>query len=314
MSKQTTAIVFPGQGSQIVGMGKDLFENFNTAKEVFNEVDDILSLNLSQIIFEGPAEDLTRTQNTQPALMAVSIALTQVMEKEFGKKIGDLCSFVAGHSLGEYSALCASGSISLAQTAKLLQIRGNSMAACGEKTEGSMAAILGVEIDIAKEIVAAAAQDEICQIANDNSIGQIVISGSKSAILRAIEIAKSKGAKRAIELPVSGAFHSALMADAQIKMKEALSETEFKAPQIPLIANVKASEVSNPEEIKDLLTSQITGSVRWRETMLYLQNKGVKEVIEIGSGKVLSGLVSRTCKEMTGKSIRNLEDIKVFCS
>ncbi|MFT6077519.1 MAG: [acyl-carrier-protein] S-malonyltransferase [Myxococcota bacterium] len=314
MSKQTTAIVFPGQGSQIVGMGKDLFDNFSVAKEIFNEVDDILSFNLSKIIFEGPAEELTKTQNTQASLMAVSIAITQVLEKEFGKKLGDLCSFVAGHSLGEYSALCASGSISLSQTAKLLQIRGNSMADCGTKTAGSMAAILGVEIAVAKQIVLEAAQGEVCQIANDNSVGQIVISGSKSAILRAIDIAKSKGAKRAIELPVSGAFHSALMGDAQIKMKEALAGTEFKSPNIPLIANVTAREVSNPEEIKDLLASQITGSVRWRETMIYLESKGIKEVIEIGSGKVLSGLVARTCKEMTGKSIKNLEDIKDFCA
>ena len=310
MTKQTTAIVFPGQGSQIVGMGKDIYDNFKVAKDVFNEVDEILSQKLSKIIFEGPAEELTKTQNTQPALMAVSIALTRVLENEFGQKLTDLANFTAGHSLGEYSALCAAGSISLSQTAKLLQIRGNSMAACGEKTTGSMAAILGVEIDVAQQIVNEARGSDILQIANDNSVGQIVISGSKTAIARALEIAKAKGAKRAIELPVSGAFHSDLMKDAEAKMQEALAAVEFKTPQIPLIANVTASEVSKPEEIKSLLVQQITGSVRWRETMLYLESKGIKQIIEIGSGKVLSGLVSRTCKEMSSTSIQNLADIK----
>jgi len=311
-NKNTTAIVFPGQGSQIVGMGKDLYNNFVSAKQVFETVDEILGYKLSTIIFEGSNEELTKTQNTQPALMAVSVALVEVLEKEFGKKIIDLCSFVAGHSLGEYSALCAAGSISLKTTAKLLQVRGNAMANCGSKTVGSMAAILGVEVDVASLIANEAAGDEVCQIANDNSVGQIVISGSKSAILRAIEIAKSKGAKRAIELPVSGAFHSALMLDAENEMRSALTKAEIKTPAIPLIANVTAKEVSNPEEIKELLAKQITGSVRWRETMLYLESKGIKEVIEIGSGKVLAGLVGRTCKDMTSKSIQSLADIKLF--
>ncbi|MCE3254915.1 MAG: fabD [Rickettsiaceae bacterium] len=309
-NKNATAIVFPGQGSQVVGMGKDLYENFVCAKQVFTTVDEILGVKLSQIMFDGPAEELTKTENTQPALMAVSIALVEVLEKEFGKKITDLCSFVAGHSLGEYSALCAAGAISLEETAKLLQIRGNAMANCGKQTQGSMAAILGVEIDVAKAIADEAKQDEICQIANDNSVGQVVISGSKTAILRAIEIAKSKGAKRAIELPVSGAFHSALMQNAESEMRSALAKANIKSPQVTLVANVTASEVSNPEEIRELLAKQITGSVRWRETMLYLESKGVKEVIEIGSGKVLAGLVGRTCKDMTSKSIGNSQDIK----
>ncbi len=311
-NKNITALVFPGQGSQVVGMGKDLYDNFASAKKVFTTVDEILGYKLSTIMFEGPSEELTKTQNTQPALMAVSVALVEVLEKEFDKKITDLCSFVAGHSLGEYSALCASGSISLSQTAKLLQTRGSAMANCGIKTSGSMAAILGVEVEVANTIAAEAAQGEVCQVANDNSVGQIVISGSKSAILRALEIAKSKGAKRAIELPVSGAFHSALMLGAEIEMRNALIKAEIKTPTIPLIANVTANEVSNPEEIKELLAKQITGSVRWRETMLYLEAKGVREIIEIGSGKVLSGLVGRTCKDITTKTIQNLEDIKSF--
>lgn len=312
MTKNTTAIVFPGQGSQAVGMGKDLYENFASAKQVFEKVDQVLGYKLSQIMFEGPAEELTKTQNTQPALMALSIALVEVLEKEFGKKIVDLCGFVAGHSLGEYSALCASGAISLEETAKLLQIRGNAMANCGAKTVGSMAAILGVEIDVAQAIAAEAAQGDICQVANDNSVGQIVISGSKTAILRALEIAKSKGAKRAIELPVSGAFHSALMADAEIEMRNALATAKIKTPNIAVIANVTANQVANPEEIKELLARQITGSVRWRETMLCLENKGVKQIIEIGSGKVLSGLVGRTCSNITSKSIQNIADLQAF--
>ncbi len=310
--KEKTAIVFPGQGSQAVGMGKDLSDNFACAREVFQKVDDILKVNLSKIMFEGPADELTKTENTQPALMAVSIALVEVLEKEFGKKFEDLCAFTAGHSLGEYSALCAAKALTLEETAKLLQIRGSEMAKCGQNTQGAMAAILGVDIEVAKEIAAEAAQGEICQVANDNSVGQIVISGSKTAIDRAINLAKEKGAKRALALPVSGAFHSALMVDAQVKMKEALANSEVNSPIVPVVANVTANIVSGPEEIRDLLSQQITGSVRWRETMLFLESKGVEEIIEIGSGKVLAGLVGRTCKNITSRSIQNSEDLKSF--
>lgn len=309
-----TALVFPGQGSQNVGMGKDLYENFAVAREVFEKVDDILQVNLSKIMFEGPADLLTKTENTQPALMAVSIALVTVLEKEFGKKIGDLCSFVAGHSLGEYSALCAAKSITLEETAKLLQVRGLEMAKCGEKTAGAMAAILGVEIDVAEAIAAEAAQGEVCQVANDNSVGQVVISGSKTAIDRAIEIAKTKGAKRALALPVSGAFHSALMLEAQEKMKIALSAADIKTPVVGVVANVTANLVSEPNQIRDLLAKQITGSVKWRETMLFLASQEVEEVIEIGSGKVLSGLVGRTCQNLKSRSIQSYEDLKNFVS
>jgi len=309
-----TAIVFPGQGSQAIGMGKDLYENFATAKEVFQKTDEILGVNLSKIMFEGPSDELTKTENTQPALMAVSIALISVLEKDFGKKFSDLCALTAGHSLGEYSALCAAKAISLEETAKLLQVRGREMAKCGEKTQGAMAAILGVEIDVAEAIAREAAQGEVCQVANDNSVGQIVISGSKSAIDRAIEIAKTKGAKRAIALPVSGAFHSALMLDAQNAMKVALAKAEIKTPIVPVVANVTAQIVSNPDEIRDLLAKQITGSVRWRETMLFMASQGVEEIIEIGSGKVLAGLVGRTCPNLKSRSIQNLEDLKNFVS
>ena len=312
--KSNTAIVFPGQGSQTVGMGKDLSENFSSAKEVFQQVDDILKVNLSKIIFEGPSGELTKTENTQPALMAVSIALITVLEKEFGKKFEDLCSFTAGHSLGEYSALCAANSITLEETAKLLQVRGREMAKCGSESEGAMAAVLGVDIEVAKAIASEAAGDEVCQVANDNSVGQVVISGSKNAINRAIEIAKSKGARRALALPVSGAFHSSLMLGAQNIMKETLASAEIKTPIIPVVANVTANIVSDANEVRQLLADQITGSVRWRETMLFLESKGVENIIEIGSGKVLAGLVGRTCKNLKSRSIQNLEDIKEFCS
>jgi [acyl-carrier-protein] S-malonyltransferase len=307
-----TALVFPGQGSQVVGMGKDLFENFAAAREVFQKTDEILGINLSKIMFEGPSEELTKTENTQPALMAVSIALTTVLEKEFGKKIEDICSFVAGHSLGEYSALCAAKAISLEETAKLLQVRGREMAKCGEKSQGAMAAILGVEIEVAEAIASEAAQGDVCQVANDNSVGQVVISGSKAAIDRALEIAKAKGAKRAIALPVSGAFHCALMLDAQNQMKIALEKAEIKSPLIPVVANVTANLVTDPNEIRDLLTRQITGAVKWRETMLFMASSGVEEIIEIGSGKVLAGLVGRTCPNMKSRSIQNSEDLKAF--
>lgn len=310
--KNKTAIVFPGQGSQVVGMGKDLFENFATARNVFKAIDEILKVDLSKIMFEGPQEILTKTENTQPALMAVSVAIIEVLEKDFGKKFDQICSLTAGHSLGEYSALCASKALSLEDTAKLLQIRGSSMAQCGEKNAGAMCAILGVEIDIAHEIAKEASQNEVCQVANDNSVGQIVLSGSKNAIERAVEIAKSKGAKRAIILPVSGAFHSTLMLEAQEKMTNALTQIKISKPIVPIVANVSANIEVDSLNIKNLLIQQITGSVRWRETMLCFEKNGIEEVIEIGAGKVLSGLVSRTCPNLKSSSVQNVEDLKNF--
>jgi len=309
-----TALVFPGQGSQFVGMGKDLYENFSCAKEVFQTVDDVLSVKLSDIMFNGPVEELTKTHNTQPALMAVSVAVMRVLEKEFGKKIEDLCDFAAGHSLGEYSALCAAGAISLEDTAKLLQVRGNAMFKCGEKTSGAMAAILGVEIEVAQKIAEEAAQGEICQVANDNSVGQVVISGSKSAIERSLIIAKENGAKRAIALPVSGAFHSELMKDAEAEMKEVLASVEVKKPKVAIAANVVANFVSDENEIKELLLKQITSSVRWRETMLLFAKNDVTNIVEIGSGKVLAGLVGRTCKGIETRSVGDVEAIKNYLS
>ena len=310
--KNKIAIVFPGQGSQVVGMGKDLYENFDSAKKVFKKVDEILGVNLTKIMFEGPQEELTKTENTQPALMAVSVALIEILEKDFGKNFQDLCALTAGHSLGEYSALCASKALSLEDTAKLLQIRGSEMAKCGQQTSGAMCAILGVEIDVAKEIAQEASNGDICQVANDNSVGQIVLSGSKIAIERALEIAKTKGAKRAILLPVSGAFHSLLMKEAQEKMTQALAQITINQPRVPLVANVSAQIAKDGLQIKNLLIEQITGSVRWRETMLCFEQNGIEEVIEFGAGKVLSGLVSRTCPNLKSRSIQNSEDLKNF--
>lgn len=309
-----TALIFPGQGSQFVGMGKDLYENFKSAKEVFQKVDEVLKFKLSNIIFEGPSEELTQTQNTQPALMAVSIALIEILEKEFGKKVQDMCEFVAGHSLGEYSALCAAKSITLEETARLLQIRGSEMAKCGAKTEGAMAAIIGAEIQVVEEIAKEASKYGVCQVANDNSVGQVVLSGTKEAVEKALIIAKEKGVKRALMLPVSGAFHSELMKDAALAMKDSLANAKIQKPIVPLIANVVANKVVDENEIRNFLEKQITASVKWRETMLFFEKNGVNQVIEIGAGKVLTGLASRTCKDISTISIQNVEDLKKFIS
>ena len=309
-----TAIIFPGQGSQMVGMGKDLNENFSIAKDVFAEVDNVLKYNLSNIMFDGSIDELSQTQNTQPALMAVSIALIRILQKELDKNFDELCEVTAGHSLGEYSALCSANSFSLEQTAHLLKIRGNAMAKCAKKTQGAMAAILGLDIDIAKEIVKKAAQDQICHLANDNSNSQIVISGQKEAIDRAMILAKEHGAKRAIMLPVSGAFHSPLMFDAQEEMAQALSDMGIKDPIVPIIANVTANKVTDSNLIPDLLVRQVTGSVRWRETLLFMQNNNIERLIEIGSGKVLCGLAAKTCPDIATISIQNYNDLKDFIS
>lgn len=311
---QKTALIFPGQGSQVVGMGKDLFNNFESAKAVFRQVDEVLKRPLSQIMFEGPSEELTKTENAQPALMAVSMAIINVLERDFGKNINDLCAVVAGHSLGEYSALCAAKAITLTQACELLETRGRSMSQCGEKNPGLMAAVLGSDLATIEKLITQTIGDtnEICQIANDNSSGQVVISGSKSAIERSVEIAKGLGIKRVILLPVSGAFHSKLMDSAAKIMEEKLLVTEIKTPLVPLISNVSASLVSDPSLIRTNLIAQITGQVRWRETMLALEEMKIENAIEVGSGRVLSGLASKTVPSIKTKSIADAKDIETF--
>ncbi len=306
------ALVYPGQGSQFVGMGKEIFDSFQVARDIFAEIDDALNEKLSKLIFEGPIEDLTLTQNTQPALMAVSIAIQKVIEKESGKQIADLCSYVAGHSLGEYSALCAAGSISIADTARLLRIRGNAMIQAVPAGQGGMAALLGVDFEKAAEIAKFASSEGACQAANDNGGGQVVISGVMAAIDKAVASASQFGVKRAVKLPVSAPFHSTLMQPAAIAMQEALAEVKVYAPKVPLIANVTAQEVLNPDEIRDLLVKQVTGMVRWRESVTELKNKGVGRIIEIGAGKVLSGLVKRIEAEVETVSIQTPADVESF--
>ena len=293
-----TALLFPGQGSQTVGMGKELADNFASAREVFDEVDSALSQKLSGIIFEGAQETLTLTENAQPAIMATSIAAIRVLQKEFGFDVAKEAAFVAGHSLGEYSALCAAGSLSLADTARLLRIRGQAMQKAVPAGQGAMAALIGADFAQAQVVAKEAAQGDVCSVANDNAPGQVVISGHKTAIDRAILIAKEKGIKRAILLEVSAPFHCALMQPAASVMAEALFQVTWNAPCVPVVANVIASAESNPEKLRELLVEQVTGVVRWRESIHYLKAQGVSRIIEIGAGKILSGMVKRTEPEI----------------
>lgn len=305
------AFVFPGQGSQFVGMGKDLADAFPIARAVFEEVDDALSQKLSKIMFEGPDTDLNMTENTQPALMAVSVAVARVLE-DAKPGILKTAKYVAGHSLGEYSALTAAGTFTLADAARLLKTRGQAMQKAVPVGMGAMAAILGLEIDAVTAIAKEASGAEIVAAANDNSYGQIVVSGHKAAVEKAIALATEKGAKRAILLPVSAPFHCSLMQPAADVMKDALAAVEAKAPALPLIANVIATEVTDPARIKQLLVEQVTGMVRWRESVLYMKSHGVAETIELGAGKVLSGLTKRIDGDMSGKSIGTPADIEAF--
>ncbi len=291
------AFIFPGQGSQAVGMGRELGEAFASAREVFQEIDDALGQKLSKLMWEGPQEDLTLTENAQPAIMAVSLAVMRTLEKEGGFKLADKAAFVAGHSLGEYSALAAAGSFTISDAARLLKRRGLAMQRAVPVGVGAMAALLGVEFDVASEIAKEAAQGEVCEAANDNGGGQVVISGVKAAVERAIEIAKTRGAKRSMLLPVSAPFHCALMQPAADEMAEALAQVEIKAPSVPLVANVTASRVADPATIRDLLVRQVTGMVRWRESVLYMESQDVSRYVEVGAGKALSGMVKRIAQE-----------------
>jgi len=304
----TLAVTFPGQGSQAVGMGASLIEDSLAAKAVFDEVDEALGEKLSATILEGPEETLTLTANAQPALMAVSIAALRAMEEK-GFSLKDNASYVAGHSLGEYSALCAAGTFSVADTARLLRIRGNAMQAAVPVGEGAMAAIIGLDHADVEAICADASSEGSCQIANDNGGGQLVISGSKAAVKKAADAAKEKGAKRALLLPVSAPFHSTLMAPAADAMAEALVEVEMNAPCVPLVANVLAAPISDADEIRTRLVEQVTGQVRWRETIEWMGNNGVTQLMEVGSGKVLSGLARRINRDLSSCAVGNVDDI-----
>lgn len=306
------AFTFPGQGSQSVGMGKALADAFPVARAVFDEIDAALGQKLTAVIWDGPENDLTLTENAQPALMAVSLAAFRVLQDEAGLDLKKHASFVAGHSLGEYSALAASGALTIADTARLLRIRGRAMQAATPVGTGAMAALLGLDYEQAVAVAAEAAQGDVCQAANDNAPGQVVISGTKAAVERAVEIAKGRGAKRAILLPVSAPFHCALMQPAAEAMAEALEKVAIAAPAVPLVANVLAQPILDPSEIRRRLVQQVTGTVRWRESVEYLAGTGVTKLVEVGSGKVLSGLVRRIASGVEAVSIGTPDDVTAF--
>ena len=305
----TAAFTFPGQGSQAVGMGKALAETFPAARAVFDEVDDALGEKLSTVIWEGPADALQLTENTQPALMAMSLATLRVLETEAGIDLARDAAFVAGHSLGEYSALAAARSLSIADTARLLRIRGTAMQKATPVGVGAMAALLGLDYDTAVAVANEAAQGEVCQAANDNGGGQVVVSGDKAAVERAVEIAKAKGARRAMLLQVSAPFHCSLMQPAADAMAEALGKVTVNKPLVPVVANMLASPVTDPNEIRKRLVEQVTGTVRWRESIAYMAAQGVTHFLEIGSGKVLTGLVKRIADGAIGVAVGGPADI-----
>ena len=308
----TRAFVFPGQGSQAVGMGRELAEAFEVARLTFEEVDDALNQRLSRLMFEGPDADLTLTENAQPALMAVSVAVVRVLKDQGGLDLAKHAAFVAGHSLGEYSALCAAGAFSLADTARLLKLRGQAMQKAVPVGKGAMAALLGAELELAQSIATDAAQGDVCTVANDNSSGQVVISGHAEAIDRAIMLAAERGLKRSVRLPVSAPFHCPLMQPAADAMAEALANVTINPPVVPVVANVTASAVSDPNVIRRLLVDQVTGMVRWRESVLFMKEQGVDTLVELGSGKVLSGLAKRIDKELAGTSVQGPADVESF--
>jgi [acyl-carrier-protein] S-malonyltransferase len=306
------AFIFPGQGSQAVGMGKALADAFPAARAVFEEVDAALNETLTKIIWEGPAETLTLTENAQPALMAVSLAVMRVLETEAGVDLARDAQFVAGHSLGEYSALAAAGALSVGDTARLLRTRGRAMQKAVPVGTGAMAALLGLDFEQAVTVAGEAARDQICQAANDNGGGQVVVSGDKAAVERAVEIAKGRGARRAMMLPVSAPFHCALMQPAADVMAAALAAVTVKSPAVPVVANVLAKPVRDPADIVAALVAQVTGTVRWRDSIVFMANAGVTRFYEVGAGKVLSGLVKRIAEGASGVSIGTPDDVAAF--
>ena len=309
----TTAFVFPGQGSQTIGMGREFIETFSAAKEVMQEVDDVLEQKLTHLILEGVSNELTLTENAQPALLAISMAITRTLQKEYNRPITDLCQFMAGHSLGEYSALCASGVLSLRDAVRLVRLRGQVMQQSVPVGKGSMAAILGLEIDAVEKLIASInTKDNTCGVANDNSPGQVVISGHCEAIEEAMKAATEQGAKRALLLPVSAPFHSPLMADAAKAMEEAFKEVTFNTPQVPVFSNITAMPIKDASFISQLLVDQITGRVRWRETVINLGHLGCPHMVEVGAGKVLTGLNKRINPDLTTLSINSPVDMEEF--
>jgi [acyl-carrier-protein] S-malonyltransferase len=307
------AYIFPGQGSQAVGMGKDLAGAFAEAREIFSEVDEALKQNLSGLMFEGPADDLTLTENAQPALMAVSMAVIKILGVQGKISIRNTARYVAGHSLGEYSALAATGSLALLDAARLLKSRGQAMQKAVPVGEGAMAALIGLDVDQSLEIAGTASDDgQVCAVANDNAPGQVVVSGHRAAVERAIDLAKGKGAKRAMLLPVSAPFHCSLMKPAASVMANALTAVDVKSPAVPVIANVTASSVVHPDEIRRLLVEQVTAMVRWRESVTLMTDAGVNTLIEVGAGKVLTGLAKRINGDLTAISLQTPEDIENF--
>jgi len=306
------AFVFPGQGSQAVGMGKSLADAFETARDVFGEIDEALGQNLTRLMFGGPEDTLTLTENAQPALLAVSMAAMWVLERDGHLDLATAAHFVAGHSVGEYSALAAAGALSLADAARLLRVRGQAMQEAVPVGVGAMTAILGLDFDVVAELAAAAAEGEVCTAANDNAPGQVVVSGHKAAVERAVALASEKGARRAIILPVTVPSHCSLMAPAADAMAEALSAVSIQTPALPLVANVKAEAVTDPEEIRALLVAQVTGAVRWRESINWMKMQGVERLVEIGAGKVLSGLAKRIDPSLSAIALNTPDDIEVF--
>jgi [acyl-carrier-protein] S-malonyltransferase len=310
------ALVFPGQGSQTVGMGSELAARFEVARRVFEEVDEALGQPLSRLMAAGPEAELTLTENAQPALMAVSMAVLAVLRHEHGVGISRLGRCVAGHSLGEYTALTAAGSFTIGDAARLLRARGLAMQTAVPVGEGAMAAVMGLDLETAREVAAEATRDSyegaVCVAANDNAPGQVVISGSRAAVVRATEIAALRGAKRSVMLPVSGPFHCPLMAPVADVMANALASVSIQPPALPLISNVTAHEVTEPAQIRGLLVRQVTGMVRWRESVLYMRSLGVRELVEVGAGKVLSSLAKRIHRELSGTSVGTPADIEAF--